>query len=276
MKSLYSIHLGNAIYKTTIIFVFCYGVTMSYCFGQQEWKLIWADDFNGTTIDMTKWSFQIGNGPKNLPGWGNHELEYYRDKNAFVKDGKLIISIEKEKYNGFNYTSARLRTFGKGDWKFGKIEARIKLPKGKGIWPAFWMMPSDSVYGEWPQSGEIDIMEFKGNDPKTSYCTIHYGPKWPYNKRNEKLYFLDNGDFFSDFHLFSIEWEKDKITWFVDNNQVFTITRDELAPDNWPFNERFYIILNCAVGGDFCKNPDSTTIFPQSMQIDYVRVYQRR
>ena len=261
--------------KTFLLAVFFFiTILPSAVFSQNRWKLVWADEFDGTTIDTAKWSFQEGNGGPALPGWGNHELEYYRSENATVDKGKLTIHVLKELYSGFSYTSARMRTIHKGDWRFGKIEARMKLPKGQGIWPAFWMMPTDEVFGGWPKSGEIDIMEFLGHNTKKVYGTCHYGPPWPKNMHKGSFDSLKVGDFSSEFHNFSVEWNKDTIRWLVDDVKYFSLTKKELAPQNWPFNEKFHIILNCAVGGDWPGKPDAATIFPQVMEVDYVRVYQ--
>jgi beta-glucanase (GH16 family) len=253
-----------------------YGCTSAESRELKGWKLVWSDEFDRQTIDSTKWSFQTGNGGPSLPGWGNNELEYYRKENASIKDGKLTININKEKYSDYDYTSVRMRTLNKGDWKFGKIMAKIKLPKGKGIWPAFWMMPTNEVYGGWPKSGEIDILELTGDTMSKIYGTVHYGPAWPNNLRTGGYYKNEKVDFSSGFHIYSIEWKSDTINWYVDSTKYFTVTKSSIAPQNWPFNENFHLILNCAVGGNWPGNPDSATTFPQKMEVDYIRIYQKQ
>lgn len=242
----------------------------------QNWVLEWSDEFDSTEIDTSKWSFQIGNGGPELPGWGNNELEYYTDRpeNARIEDSILIIEARKEFYSGSQYTSARLRTWGKVDFQFGKIVARMKLPKGQGIWPAFWMLPAKESF-TWPTDGEIDIMELVGHEPNISYGTIHYGPVWPNNQNKGCPYVLSSGDFIEDFHEFSIEWKTNSIRWFIDDNFFCQMTPSSLTPHSWPFNNHpFYILLNLAVGGNWPGNPDSTTEFPQKLEVDYVRYYK--
>ncbi len=244
------------------------------CTAQESWKLIWSDEFSGTIVDTTKWNFQIGNGLPDLPGWGNNELEYYKKENCTVKDGLLLITAKKENCSGFKYTSGRMRTKGKGDWKYGKVEARMKLPIGRGIWSAFWMMPTNDVYGGWPQSGEIDIMEMIGHDTQTVYGTIHYGHKWPNNKHIGNS-FKSSSDLTQGFHVYSVEWEPEKISWFVDGKCFFNVMRSEIINEIWPFDERFHLIINCAVGGNWPGNPDASTTFPQVLAVDWIRVYQK-
>ena len=239
----------------------------------QDYQLVWSDEFNGTTLDTSKWSYQIGNGSG---GWGNNEKEYYRAENAVVDSGYLTIIAKKENYNGFSYTSSRIRTINKGDWKYGKFEMRAKMPVGKGMWPAFWMMPTDNVYGGWAASGEIDIMEYLGNDTTTVYGTLHYGGAWPNNIHTGKS-FTQGGGFHSGFHTYTLIWEEGKIQWLVDGYlyQTQTSWNTSNAAFPAPFNERFHIILNLAVGGNWPGYPDASTTFPQKYVIDYVRVYQK-
>ncbi len=227
------------------------------------WTLVWDDEFDSTAINLSKWSYEVGGN-----GWGNSELEYYtsRPNNAYVDSGFLVIQALKENYLGNSYTSARLVTKNKGDWLYGRIEVRAKLPYGKGIWPAIWMMPTDSYYGGWPLSGEIDIMELLGDKPNKVYGTIHFGET---NQQRQGSYTLPTGFFSDGFHLFAIEWDSTSISWFVDSSMFFRTYIDS------PFDKRFYLILNVAVGGDWPGNPDYTTVFPQQMVVDYVRVYKR-
>jgi len=192
-----------------------------------------------------------------------------------VFDGHLWIVAHRENFGGMQYTSARIRTRNKGDWRYGRIEMRAKLPRGRGIWPAFWMMPTDEVFGGWPRSGEIDIMELVGHEPNRVHGTIHFATPSLQHQFQGTFYTLPQGTFNDNFHLFWIEWQQNEIKWYVDSTLYFTRVPAHLGGANWPFNERFHIILNVAVGGNWPGSPDSTTVFPQSMVVDYVRVYQR-
>ncbi|SDL36230.1 Por secretion system C-terminal sorting domain-containing protein [Catalinimonas alkaloidigena] len=245
----------------------------------QDYQLVWADEFDADTVDQTKWSFQLGDGTDvGLPaGWGNNELEYYRAENATVADGMLTITAKQESFEGYDYTSARLRTLGKGDWTFGRMEMRAKLPVGQGIWPAFWMLPSDSPYGGWAASGEIDIMEYTGDEPNRAFGTLHYGGPWPNNVYSGNDFFLTEGTFPEAFHVFAIEWEYGAIRWYVDDSLYATQTDwySTAGPYPAPFDVDFHIVLNLAVGGNLPGNPDESTVFPQQYMIDYVRVYQK-
>lgn len=241
-----------------------------------DWELVWSDEFDGSSLDLTKWEPQIGTGCPNLCGWGNQELQYYRAENATVAGGMLTIEARQEYYAGRNYTSARLRTLNKGDFTYGRIEMRATLPKGQGLWPAFWMLPTDQVYGGWASSGEIDIMELKGRLPATIGGTIHYGDGFPDNVWSNHETTLQSGDFSEDFHVFAVEWEPTELRWYMDDELYGTQTNWYSAgqPFPAPFDERFHILLNVAVGGTFDGDPDGTTVFPQQMVVDYVRVYR--
>lgn len=244
-----------------------------------EYQLIWSDEFDGNELNMDNWSFELGDGCHlgvNLCGWGNNELQYYTDRteNIFVQDGSLHIVARDERFQNKNYTSARIRTIDKGDWKFGRFEIRAKLPEGQGIWPAVWMLPTEEVFGGWPRSGEIDIMELVGHRPSTVHGTVHYGPVWPQNQNKGNTYSLSSGKFSDDFHVFSIEWMEDEINWYVNDTLFHTVTPEILSPHNYPFNETFHLILNLAVGGNWPGNPNSSTRFPQTLEVDYIRVYQ--
>lgn len=240
-----------------------------------EWELVWQDEFDGDTIDDTKWSFEV-----NGRGGGNSELQYYTDfsENAFIEDGKLVIQALKleERYIGRDYTSARIRTVGKGDWLYGRFEFRAKLPYGQGLWPAIWMLPSTYSYGGWPSSGEIDIMELVGHDADTVHGTLHYGSLGNYQYTG-KPYSLEEGIFADDFHDFAIEWEEGEIRWYVDGEKYQTQTVWNTKNHDYPapFDQPFHIIMNVAVGGNWPGSPDETTVFPQRMEVDYVRVYQK-
>ena len=237
--------------------------------------LVWSDEFDGTELDLSKWTPQIGDGCDiGLCGWGNSELQYYREENTTVADGKLTITAKSESFGGKNYTSSRLRSINKGDWTYGRFEASIKLPTGQGLWPAFWMMPTDDVYGTWPRSGEIDIMELVGNRPNEVFGTIHYGSSFETRASSGAEYQLESGIFNDDFHLFAIEWEENVIRWYVDDVLYATQTASDISPNNWPFDQNFHFLLNVAVGGTFPGSPDGTTMFPQTMEVDYVRAYK--
>jgi beta-glucanase (GH16 family) len=235
--------------------------------------LIWADEFTGTSLDLAKWSYQIGDGcSEGICGWGNNELQYYQSSNVTVSNGQLHITAKKERVQSKQYTSGRIRTINKGDWTYGRFEARIKLPYGQGLWPAFWMLPTDQVYGGWPQSGEIDIMEFVAATPDHVLGTIHYGDPYPNNKNQGANFYLNSGNFPDAFHDFAIEWEAGIIRWFVDDILFLTKTSQDLAPYNWPFDQRFHFLINMAVGGNL-GGPVDNSIFPKTLDVEYVRVY---
>ena len=239
-----------------------------------EMTLFWAEEFNGTSINTDTWTFEIGDGCPNLCGWGNNELQYYSDeeKNAKIADGKLIITaLKKEGYS--EYSSARMITKGKQEFSYGRIDIRARLPYGQGIWPAIWMLGANIDQVGWPSCGEIDIMELVGHEPKTSHGTAHYNANgYQYKGMG---YALTDGTAFNDqFHVFSVLWEKDIIKWYVDYNKFFEISAETVGT-TYPFNNPFFFILNIAVGGNWPGNPDETTLFPQTMEIDYIRVFQQ-
>jgi beta-glucanase (GH16 family) len=242
----------------------------------RSWELVWEDDFDGTQLDLSKWEAQIGDGCPSLCGWGNNELQYYRSQNATVSGGFLTITAKAEIFGGKAYTSARLRTRDKGDWTRGRFEMRAKMPIGQGIWPAFWMLPTDNVYGTWAASGEIDIMEYLGHQPDRVSGTIHYGGPAPANQYSSSSTTLPSGTFHDAFHVFALEWDECAMRWYVDGT-LYATKKDwwsEGGPYPAPFDERFHLLLNVAVGGNLPGPPDGTTQFPQEMVVDYVRVYQ--
>jgi beta-glucanase (GH16 family) len=242
-----------------------------------NWKLVWSDEFDGSSIDTSKWNFEIDG-----KGGGNGEEEYYTDKpeNAHIENGHLLITAIKDGTDAdgkkHKFTSARMTTKGKFSWKYGRFEARIKVPTGRGVWPAFWLMPEDSVYGTWASSGEIDIMEEVGDKPDTLFGTIHYGDKWPGNVHTGDKYVLPSGILADDWHVYAVEWEEGVIRWYIDGNLYETQTKwyTKAAPFPAPFDQKFFIILNFAVGGAWPGRPSPDTPFPQTMDVDYVRVYQ--
>lgn len=248
-----------------------------FAFGQ-SYELVWSDEFDGDKLDTSKWEVMLGDGQSyGLPsGWGNNELQFYRRENIEVKNGYLIITAKKESYGGKSYTSGRIRTKGKGDWLYGRFEMRAKMPIGRGLWPAFWMLPSSTKYGGWAASGEIDIMEYIGHEPNTVHGTLHYGGTWPQNVHKGSSYTLPSGTFADDFHTFALEWEPKRMSWFVDG-RVFRRTSEWYStngPYPAPFDVPFHILINLAVGGNWPGAPDASTQFPQQLVIDYVRVYQ--
>lgn len=241
------------------------------------YTLVWDEDFKGATLDSNSWEYQLGDGCPVLCGWGNNEGQWYTNdpKNVFLRDGFLHIVGLKDSLNGKAYTSTRIRTKGKKDFKYGRIDVRAKLPKGQGIWPAIWLLPTDEVFGGWPKSGEIDLVEVVGHEPNVLWGTVHFGPDWPQNKYDNNRYYLQKRDFSDDFHTFSLVWKENEMLWLLDETQIYQrITPDLLKPEKYPFNERFHLILNLAVGGNWPGYPDATTVFPQEMVVDYVKAYQ--
>ena len=234
-------------------------------------ELIWSDEFDTPEIDLNNWKFEIGG-----HGWGNNESEFYTDRpeNAFINDGNLVIQAMEEDYMGSEFTSARMITMDLQEFQYGRIEARIDLPTGKGIWPAFWMLGANFSEVGWPGCGEIDIMEHIGSELTTAHGTLH-GPGYYGGGGIGTSYRLDNENFADDFHIFAIEWVPGQIQWFIDGNLYHTVT-ENMIPDNaeWVFDNPFFILLNVAVGGNWPGEPDDTTVFPQQMLVDYVRVYQ--
>lgn len=264
-----TIPLSFAILATKLL-VFFVSLTIS---SAQCPTLVWSDEFSNSSLDLTKWSYQIGDGcAEGICGWGNNELQYYQEQNVTVSNGQLHITAKKERVKAKSYTSGRIRTIDKGDWTYGRFESRIKLPAGKGLWPAFWMLPTDEVYGGWPQSGEIDIMEFVAADPTRILGTIHYGDPYPDNKFQGGHFSVNSGTFPEAFYDFAIEWEPGVIRWFVNDILYLTKTAADIAPYQWPFDQRFHFIMNVAVGGNL-GGPVDDSIFPSTMSVDYVRVY---
>jgi beta-glucanase (GH16 family) len=223
------------------------------------------------------WSYEIGNGAaQGIPGWGNNELEYYTDRleNVVVEDGMLKIRALQEDFEGFGYTSGRILTQGKFQQKYGRFEARIKLPWGQGLWPAFWMLGDDNNGAvSWPQRGEIDIMENRGQEPTLINGSVH-GPGYSGAQAITKPYELLNDRFDTDFHIFGIEWGENYINYYVDDVLYNQITPSDVTGE-WVFDNEFFIIMNVAVGGNYPGFPNENTVFPQEMVVDYVRVYSK-
>jgi beta-glucanase (GH16 family) len=239
-------------------------------------ELVWADEFNGTELNLEDWTFEIGDGCPELCGWGNNELQYYREENTTVADGILTITAKQESFAGYDYTSSRIVTKDKQDFTYGRMEASIKVPEGQGIWPAFWMFHSDGKYGVWPLSGEIDIMEYLGQETDRIFGTIHHGDLFPNNRNTSGDFRLVEGGFNERFYEYAIEWEENVIRWYVDDYLYLTLRPEDIAPDFWAFNQDFHFLLNVAVGGTLPGPPDASTTFPQAMEVDYVRVYKGR
>ncbi|HLG39911.1 MAG TPA: glycoside hydrolase family 16 protein [Chitinophagaceae bacterium] len=261
--------------KTVLIAVI--GILVSpYCNAQSDkpaWQLVWSDEFDNTGLpDTSKWTYDVGS--KN--GWGNNELEYYtyrKTENARVENGKLIIEARKEKADSFNYTSARLLTRGKAAWQYGKIEVSAKIPKGRGSWPAIWMLAENMK--RWPDDGEIDIMEHVGFNQGFIHGTIHC-KKYYHGIGTQKGDTVFIPDCSEAFHVYSLEWDKEVIKIAVDDKVYFSFANEHKGYEYWPFDNKMHLILNIAVGGNWGgqKGVDDNA-FPVQMEIDYVRVYQK-
>lgn len=231
----------------------------------------WADEFDYQGVpDPLKWSYDLGG-----HGWGNNELQYYTDRaeNAFVDNGVLSITARKENFEQKEYTSARLVSKYKGDLLYGRVEVRAKIPAGRGTWPAIWMLPTDWEYGGWPSSGEIDIMEHVGFDPNRIHITTHSEAYfWRIGTQRSASKIIENAT--TDFHLYRIDWTPYAIRGFIDNIQIFTSLNDGTGYKAWPFDKRFHLLLNLAIGGDWGGQQGvDNSIFPVSMEVDYVRFY---
>jgi beta-glucanase (GH16 family) len=248
--------------------------------------LTWQDEFNSSTVDSSKWAYAIGTGAEQgLSGWGNNELEYYTSTGASVSGGNLHITARKENtvwtYNGThtsNYTSAKLMTTGLFSQEGGRFEFRAALPLGQGLWPALWMMPATNTYGGWAASGEIDVMEAKGQINNVVQGTTFYGGSWPGQATSTQTYTLPAGQSIADFHTYALEWDPTALRWYVDDHLYETQTNWWTGTDHGtfpePFDQPFYIIMNLAVGGNYVGSPNTSTPFPSEMQVDYVRVYE--
>lgn len=271
------------------------------------WVLAWHDEFDGQALDGARWDHDIGNGYYSydanqwISGWGNGELQYYtrEPSNAFVEGGRLHLRAHKESLHGCGYTSARLKTRRNDgtalfNQMYGRFEFRALLPTGQGLWPALWMMPQDDTYGPWAASGEIDIMEARGQEPRAVFGAVHFGARWPAHTQASWEYKLPDEQTIGEFHVYAIEWEPGVIRWSVDGHTCATQSfwwsssqtdgskgvrpgrEADLNPWPAPFDRPFYIIINLAVGGNFAGNPDRHTRFPAEMLVDYVRVYRKK
>jgi beta-glucanase (GH16 family) len=242
-------------------------------------NLVWSDCFYGSQLDYSKWECAV-----DAFGGGNNELQLYTDRpcNVRADHGKLVLEAHKE-LTGIagavrEYSSGRIRSKHRGDWKYGRFEVDAKLPTGRGLWPAIWMMPTDDHYGVWAASGEIDIMEGKGHQKRSVTGALHFGGTWPENKfihhRVRRMPW--DISFQEEFHTYAIEWSEDGISWFLNDELVKRRTPDEWGATSGcaPFDQRFHLIMNLAVGGKFPGNPSSSTEFPARFEIQTVRVYQ--
>ncbi|MEO6132663.1 MAG: family 16 glycosylhydrolase [Saprospiraceae bacterium] len=240
------------------------------------YNLVWRDEFAGDVLNSADWSFENGNGCPNNCGWGNNESEYYRPDNISLVNGFLVITAKKQQYEGFEYTSSKIVTKGKQQFKFGRIDMRAALPEGKGIWPALWMLGSNIDAVGWPACGEFDIMELTGDVPNRVVGTVHYGSDLANHHYNSVSKFAGSNDSYQEkFHVYSLNWENNLVQFLVDDEIYSTIRPADLNGQPWPFNKFFYFIFNVAVGGVWPGQPDSSTKFPQYMIVDYVRVFQK-
>ena len=237
------------------------------------YTLVWSDEFSGNNLDPTVWNQEVGNGSG---GWGNNELEYYTNslKNTFLSNGNLIIEARKEVISGFNYSSGRMTTQNKKNFKYGRIDIRAKLPVSKGMWPALWMLGANITSVGWPACGEIDIMELIGAYPSRVSATLHWKNSAGAHASKGTNYNLSSGDFSQQFHVYSAVWSQDIIKCYIDDNLCLTVTSADAGAGNYPFNADQFFIFNVAVGGDWPGPPDATTLFPQRMFVDYIRVFQ--
>ena len=235
------------------------------------YTLTWSDEFSGRSVDGSAWTFEAGNNG----GWGNYELENYtgRSENVFVSNGNLIIEARNETFGSQNYTSTRMITKNKKVFKYGRIDIRAKMPKGKGIWPALWMLGNNIDAVNWPNCGEIDILELLGHEPNKIYGTMHWGTGGGGHGSKGSNFVLSPGSFDQQFHVYSLIWKQDSIRVLVDDQEYVQVTKADVGA-TYPFNADFFFIFNIAVGGNWPGSPDGTTIFPQRMIVDYVRVFQ--
>ncbi len=247
----------------------------------EGFELVWAEEFDGPagqSPNPSFWTYDVGIGPGG-DGWGNQQLEFNTDQPTNVSldgNGNLALTARRESFAGREYTSARIKTEGLFSTRYGRIEARMLMPRGQGIWPAFWMLGDDFSQVGWPETGEIDIMEYRGQEPRTVLGSVH-GPGYAGGNALTRTYRLETeAGFDEDFHVFAVEWDPSRITWWVDD-EVYSVlsARDVLARGDWVFDKPFFIILNVAVGGTFVGPVGDDTAFPQTMLVDYVRVYRR-
>lgn len=242
----------------------------------EGYSLAWSDEFNSASLS-SDWVFDLGDGCPDLCGWGNNELQFYRRENTELKDGKLIITAKKESMGGKNYTSSRLKTKGKQEFQFGRIDIRAAVPKGQGIWPALWMLGANNSEVSWPASGEIDIMEMIGGDASgrddTVHGTLHWDNNGSYAYKGGSKTLSGDAKYADNYHVYSLIWDENSISWLVDDEEFNKMDISPASMDE--FRKPFFLLINLAVGGNWPGNPDNTTVFPQQFAVDYVRVFQK-
>lgn len=248
-----------------ILYLFLLAVSLMGCQAQRE--LVWEENFNGDRISEENWNFDLGDGCPQLCGWGNNELQSYTKENHVVNNGLLKIAAKKE--NGI-YTSTRITSKGKHEFKYGRIEIKAQLPIGKGLWPAFWMLGSNIDSVGWPLCGEIDILEYVGREPETIFTTLHTADSHGNSKntRKDSVPGIEEG-----FHIYAIDWTEDKIDFFIDDDLFYSFEPKQKNKETWPFDQPFYIIVNLAVGGNFGGAEVDDTVLPQEFIVDYIKVY---
>ncbi|MCL9770056.1 glycoside hydrolase family 16 protein [Flavobacterium sp. HXWNR69] len=234
---------------------------------QQSKKLVWEENFNEAKLNDAAWNIEMGDGCPNC-GWGNNERQLYTNSNHRIENGNLIITAKKEQNK---YTSTRITTKNKQEFKYGRVEARAKLPQGKGIWPAFWMLGANISDVGWPKCGEIDILEYVGKEPNFIYTTLHTNDSHG-NSKNSKKTKIDSIE--EGFHVYAVDWNEQKMEFYVDDLLVYTFQPQVYNENIWPFDQKFFIILNMAIGGNFGGPEVNDAIFPQEFIIDYIKVYQ--
>ena len=241
---------------------------IAYSGNAQNQKLVWAEEFDGQSLEEASWNYELGDGCPNLCGWGNNERQIYTKENHRLEDGKLIITAKKD---GDTYTSTRITTKDKHEFQYGRMETRAKLPVGHGLWPAFWMLGANISEVGWPACGEIDILEYVGREPGEIFTSLHTPDSHGNTINTKKTQFPDIED---AYHVYAAEWSPEKIDFFVDDQLVYTFNPEDKTEAVWPFDQPFYFILNLAIGGNFGGPEVDDTIFPQEFSIDYVRVYE--
>lgn len=241
-----------------------------------DMTLVWSDEFRNEALNESDWTFEIGTGCPNLCNWGNNELQYYQKENVFFKDEEyLVIQAREEIVNTSNYTSSRIITQGKKTFQYGRIDIRAVLNEGQGLWPAFWMLGENITSVGWPACGEIDIMEMIGSVPGRVHGTVHWGNSFAQRQSKGNSVALTLGRKYADeFHVYSIIWKEDEITFLLDDKAFLTITPEDMNGQNYPFNQPFYFVLNIAVGGNWPGSPNASTPFPSHVIVDYIRVFQ--
>lgn len=242
-------------------------VTVSFA-QKDKRKLVWEENFDGKILNEKIWNFELGNGCPNLCGWGNNESQIYTKENHKLENGILVIEAKKD---GETYTSTRITTKAKKEFLYGRVEARAKLPVGTGIWPAFWMLGANISEIGWPKCGEIDILEYVGKEPDMVFTSLHTQDSFGNTINTKKTSFPNIED---GFHIYAIDWTKDKIDFFVDNKCVYTFNPEIKNENTWPFDKPFYFIVNVAIGGNFGGPTIDNEILPQKFEIDYIKMYQ--